>query len=303
MNVTIRQLRAFVAVAEHGQYTRAAAHIHITQAALSMLIRDLEHEVGVKVFNRHTRMVELTDAGRELLGMARRVLGDIQTTVEQAGDYAAYRRGRVTVASGTVLSAILITPFMRQFYDRYPGIKLQLRDVAEQDIYQSILNDDVDMGVGTKLDSHDEIQETPLFADHYVAVLHKDNPLGKRKTVPWAQLCKEPFIALSRSSPLRQDIDRHLALLKLRPNKIHEASFHTTVLAMVRNRLGSSILPTNSQYVPGASGLVFRPMGTPVLRRQTCVFQLSRRALSPAAQLFREELRGYIAQSQATQGV
>jgi len=294
MNITLRQLRAFVAVADHGQYTRAAAHIHITQAALSMLIRDLEREVGASVFNRHTRMVELTDAGRELLGMARRVLADIEATVEQTRDYTAYRRGRVTVASGTVLSAILICPFMRQFYDQYPGIKLQLRDVAEQDIHQHILNDDVDMGIGTRLDSTEDILETPLFSDHYVAVVHKDHPLAKRKTLSWKQICEQPFIALSRSSPIRQEIDRHLAALKLVPGEIHEVSLHTTVLAMVRNRLGASILPANSQHVPGAVGLVFRPLGPPALRRQTCIFQLRRRTLSPAAQLFQEELLAYV---------
>lgn len=294
MNITIRQLRAFVAVAEHGQYTRAAAYVHVTQAALSMLIRDLEREIGVSVFNRHTRMVELTDAGRELLGMARRVLADIEVTVEQTRDYTAYRRGRVTVASGTVLSANLICPFMRFFYDRYPGIKLQLRDVAEQDIHHHILNDDVDMGIGTRLDSTEEITETPLFSDHYVAVLHQDHPLHRRKTVSWKQLCEQPFIALSRSSPIRQEIDRHLASLKLEPTEIHEVSLHTTVLAMVRNRLGSSILPANSQHVPGAVGLAFRPLAAPLLRRQTCIFQLRRRALSPAAQLFREELLAYV---------
>ncbi|QIM49413.1 LysR family transcriptional regulator [Pusillimonas sp. DMV24BSW_D] len=294
MNITLRQLRAFVAVAEHQQFTRAAQQIHITQAALSMLVRDLEQEVGLRLFDRHTRMVKLTDAGRELLGMAKRILSEVETTIEHSRDFTTYQRGRVTVASGTVLAAVLLSPFMRLFRDQYPGIKLQLRDMAEQDLQRRLLEDDIDMGVGTRREAHDEIDSTPLFSDTYIAVLPPKHPLGTRNSISWKQLCNEPFIALSRSSPLRREIDQHLTRLGLSLKEMHEVSFHTTVLAMVRNGLGVSVLPANSQEVPEAQGLQFRKLSTHKLKRETALFQLRHRSLSPAAQLFKDALLNYV---------
>src|SRR3546814_764724 len=118
----------------------------------------------------------------------------------------------------------------------------------------------------------------------------KEHSLSQRRRVSWKMLCDHPFIALSPNNPIRQEIDRHLVQLGLTLSEVHEVSFHTTVLSMVRHGLGLSVLPANSQNVPEASGLVFKSLGAPRLQRKTGVFQLRNRSLSPAARLFRDEL-------------
>lgn len=296
MNITLRQLRAFVAVAEHGQFTQAAERIHLTQAALSMLIRDLEEELALKLFDRHTRMVRLTESGRELLGMARRVLAEIDTAVQHSRDYTTYKRGRVVLASATVLAVTLLIPFMRQFRAQYPGIKLELRDMAEQSIHQSLLDEDVDIGVGTHLESRTEILETRLFTDSYLALLPPGHALSSRRTVPWRALSEHDFIALSPASAIRREIERHLAALDVTLKNIYEVSFPTTVFAMVRHGMGLSVLPANASQLPEARDVVFKPLGTPRLQRDVCTFRLRYRSPSPAAELLHQALIDYAMQ-------
>jgi|SRR5690606_5108518 len=297
MNITLRQLRAFVAVAETGQFTKAAQRIHITQAALSMLIRDLEEEVGLRLFDRHTRMVKLTQPGNELLGMARRVLTEVESAVQHSRDLTTFQRGRVVIACGTVLSTTLLIPFLRQFQDRYPGIRLELLDMAEQDIHPRLSSESIDFGLGTKWIEDDEVESQHLFKDSYQALLPEGHSLARAKSVKWAQLVQFPFIALSSHSPIHQGIARHFASQNIHPPRIQEVSFHTTVLAMVRNGMGLSVLPANTRALPESAGIVFKPLAKPFLQREICLFQLGNRSLSPACQLFKDELIQFTQQS------
>ena len=120
MNLTLRQLRAFVAVARLGRFAAAAEALHVTQPALSMLIRELETQLGVRVFDRHTRRVELTEAGRELLPVAEKTLEDLEHAVAASRQLAALQRGRVSIATSTVLSATLLPWVAREYAAQYP---------------------------------------------------------------------------------------------------------------------------------------------------------------------------------------
>ena len=297
MNITLRQLRAFVALADTRQFTRAAEQLHVSQAALSMLIRNLEEQVGLSLFDRHTRRVSLTDPGRELLGMARRVLTEVEDAVQHSRDLTSFQRGRVAIACGTVLSTTLVIPFIQHFQSEYPGIKVQLLDMAEQDIYRRLEQESIDLGLGTRWNLPEEIEGQQVFQDSYQALLPHGHPLSQQPEVTWEQLTAHPFIALSSGSPLSQKLHRQLASLDIRLKPVHEVSFHSTVLSMVRSGLGLSVLPDNARALPDAAQIVFRPLVGPVLTRQVCLFQQRHRALTPAAGLFKRMLLDYVQQS------
>lgn len=294
MNITLRQLRAFVAVADCSQFTAAADALHVTQAALSMLVKDLEEELGLKLFDRHTRMVRLTASGQEFLGMARRVLRDIEDGIQRTRETVSYERGRVALASATVLSTTLLVPFMAMFRQLYPGIKLQFIDMAEQDLRQALIDEEIDLGIGTSLAAHREITCTPLFTDTYLAVLHAAHPLGEKRQISWEMLSREPLIALSPRSPLRQQLDTHLTQLNIAPNYAFEVSFPATVFSMIRHDMGVSVLPANAQLLADAKGLVFRKLGPPTLHRAVGAFHLTRRSPSPATTILLKVLMEYV---------
>src|SRR5690606_10850171 len=128
MNLSTRQLRAFVALADEKHFTRAAQRCHLTQPAFSALIRTLEDAAGVRLFDRNTRNVELTAEGRVLDASARRLLGELDLVVEDLRDHAARRRGHVTIAALPSLAAGWLPGLLARFHDDFPGISLQLRD-------------------------------------------------------------------------------------------------------------------------------------------------------------------------------
>lgn len=299
MNLSLRQLRAFAAVAELSQFTLAAERLHITQSALSMLIRELEKELGVKMFDRHTRMVRLTESGKEFLVTVRRILAELENGVAQTRELATYKRGRVTIASATVLAATLLVPFMREFAQQQPGIKLVLRDMAEEQISSNLVDGEVDLGVGTLLKPQSEIMETPLFSDQFMAILPKGHPLARKTQIPWSALDHHPFISMAPSSSIRALLENHLRELDIKPNVAYETSFPSTVFAMVRNGMGIAVLPANSRQLMSMSNIVCRKMGKPVFRRTVCTFRVRNRSLSPAAELFHAALLDYAAHNRS----
>ncbi len=290
MNVTLRQLRAFLAVAEAGQFTLAASHLHLSQSALSGLVKDLENELDVRLLDRHTRSVRLTESGRLFLEHTRRVLLELDQALQLTRDTTRFNRGRVKVACSTVLSSTLVVPFFAAFRAVHPGVRLELIDVAEQNIPRAVLDESADIGIGTQAQTDLEILATPLFQDVYCVVMHPEHRLASRRSVPWRALEDEPWIALSPSSPIRRQIDAHLTALGIRTMAAYEVSFPGTVLSMVRQGLGLSILATNVQQMMDAQDLCFRPLASPVPKRVVATFRQKQRALSPAAQRFHDLL-------------
>ena len=299
MNLTLRQLRAFVAVAEHKQFTAAAKQVHLSQAALSIQIRDLEEELGFKLFDRHTRMVKLTDQGAELLGTVHRVLEEIDNAIRHSKEYLHFKRGNVRVTAGTVISSGLLVPFMQKFMTEFPDVNVQLIDMAEQTLLSNLKQENIDFAVGTPYGDSDELIRTPLFTDEFQLLLTPSHPLNREEEIGWEQLNDYPFIALFPESPIRQEIDLHFLKHGVTPQKVFEVSFHTTVLSMVRNGLGVAVLPSNSRLLPEAEGIVYRELRGERLVRATCLFELKYRSLSPVANLFKARLVEYVSEIRA----
>ncbi len=151
MNITLRQLQAFVAVAELGGFTAAAERLHVTQSALSVMIRGLEGELGLRLFDRTTRTVALTDAGRELYPLAEKTLEDLSSAVAHSRELADVRRGRVTIAATTLVSSMLLPRAIARFGDAYPGIRVALRDGASPaQIAAMVAGSQVDIGIAPR---------------------------------------------------------------------------------------------------------------------------------------------------------
>lgn len=300
MSITLRQLRAFVAVAEAGQFTLAADRLCVTQSALSMLVKELERVLGVRLFDRHTRSVRLTSSGEAFLERGRRVLQELDEALQATRDLTTFSLGHVSLACATVLAGTLVVPFMKIFHAQHPGVRLTLIDIAEQGIQRAVLDETADIGFGTQAQTNPEVVATPLFRDVYQAVLPVGHPLAGKRSVPWRLLEDEPWIALPPLSPIRREIDAHLKMLGVNAHVGYEVSFPSTVFAMVREGLGVSILPANSQRMLERRDLVFRPLTSPVPKRTVATFRQRRRSLSPAAQLFHTMLLTWARENRAT---
>ena len=182
MNINLNQLRVFVAVARLGNFTRAAERLRLSQPSMSLHIRQLEQDLGVRLFDRSTRSVALTRAGEDFLPTAERLLDDVKSAVASVADLAARRRGRVVVAVLPSVAAELLPRAIAALHARHPDITVSLRDDVAELIPARVRSGEVDFGLGA-IDSIDaDIAGSPLVSDELIAVFPPSHPLA---SPPW----------------------------------------------------------------------------------------------------------------------
>ncbi|MFK0276531.1 LysR family transcriptional regulator [Ensifer sp. NPDC090286] len=284
MNITLRQLRAFIAVAELGQFNIAARNLHLTQSAVSILIRDLEREIGARLFDRHTRMVSLTLVGQEFLPQARKILKDLELAVGDVRDNASLKRGQVTIAAAIVLAATVVPPIIARFLNKYPEISVNIRDMPEEQITPALKRHEVDIAVGTLSEEDPEIAATPLLRDKLMLVCREDHRFAKRKSVRWAELKDETLITLAASNPLRNIVEHNLIRVVPNYRPKYEVRFSTTAISMIAAGMGVSVLPENSGQLASAVGVTTVDLIDPVVMRDVSLLQRRHHSLSPAAE-------------------
>ena len=157
MNVTLRQLSAFVAVAETGSFTLAAERLFVTQSALSGLIKELESSLGLRLFDRSTRRLRLSDTGLELYPQVEKILHDLDGVVSEVGNLKALRRGKVRVAVPQLLACTLLPELMAGFRAQHPGVQLRLVDCAVESVMARVFSGEVDIGIGPERAANSDI--------------------------------------------------------------------------------------------------------------------------------------------------
>ena len=295
MNISLRQLRAFVALAQTSSFTDAAASLHVTQSALSGLIRELEQTLGVRVVNRSTRKVALAEVGREFYPLAARLLQDLDRALETIADLKALKRGLVRVAAPQLMSCSIMPDVIAGFKQQYPAIEIRLLDCMVDQVLSKVQSREVDFGVGPERESSADIDASTLFEIPFVVVFRGDHPLKRKKRVTWDDALRYPVIALKGEFTHRLRVDLHDSLHDEALNPANEVGFMTTAFAMVSAGLGvTTCLPYASSLIR-LHQLHSRALLEPEVRRKFFVFTRRDRPLSPAAQRFSEFLRVYVA--------
>ncbi|MDE3176751.1 MAG: LysR family transcriptional regulator [Pseudomonadota bacterium] len=287
-NVTLKQLQAFVAVADLGRFNLAASHLNLTQSAVSVLIKELEGELKHLLFDRNTRMVNLTRAAREFLPQARKILDDLEIAVGDIRDLNALRRGSVTVAAAIVLAATILPPAVARYVRRYPDIAVQIRDMPEEEILPALKRNEVDLGLGTYAGDDAEVETTTLGSDRLALVCRADHRFAQFEAVRWSDLTGESLIGLAKENPLRGMVDRALAVIGAEVKTRYEVRYSTTAISMIAEGLGIAILPENSRLLTTAVNVKTVLLADPVISRDVSLLQLKQRMLSPAAMRMKE---------------
>jgi DNA-binding transcriptional LysR family regulator len=290
VNVTLRQLRAFVAVADLGRFGLASAELNLTQSAVSILVRELETELKHRLFDRHTRMVSLTAAGREFLPQARKILEDLEIAVGNIHELAELKRGRVAIASAIVLAATVLPPAIARFREFHPDVTVQVRDMPEEEIRPALKRNEVDLGIGTISSDDSEIEATLYMRDRLTLICRSDHPFVQQGRVRWRDLAGENLIGLAKDNPLRDLVDRALLAVGRDVRPRYEVRFSTTAISMIAAGLGVAVLPQNSRLLSPRVDVVTVDLIDPPITRDVSVLELRQRALSPAAARMKEFL-------------
>lgn len=291
MNLTLRQLRAFVAVARLGGFTAAAKRLHLTQSALSGLVKELESALGVRLFDRSTREVAITDAGREFLPLALRVLDDIADAAARAGEIAASDRGVVRVAALELASCSLLPEVIAAFRQRHAKIEVRLADTVLEQVLARVRAGEADLGIGPEPAPDPELDRAPLLAAPFMLVCPPAHRLAKKRRVTWVDLRGEHFITMIRNFRAQVMAGTAGWPAGVEFASLREVALATTALGMVRAGLGVSVAPVYAEPLVRGFDLTLRPLVDPVVSAELFVFTRRGRSLPPAAQRFVAFLR------------
>jgi DNA-binding transcriptional LysR family regulator len=278
MNLSMRQLRAFVAAASHQNFTKAAAEVCLSQPAFSALVKSLEAELGAQLFVRNTRNVELTAFGKLFDGFAQRSLYEMDTALQDLQDYVEGRVGKVNIAALPSIAANWLPSVFEAFRREFPGISIGLRDGMSQDCIDLLSNGEIDFALATTDVYAADLERKFLWTDRFHLVCPHDHPLAQRKSVKLDDVLPYPFINFVRYSSVRQCLDS--AFGKRQVNAILEVEHLATVSAMVERGLGITLVPSLTLYQFERPALVIRPVDDAGLTREVCTLRRKNRQLS-----------------------
>ncbi|NRF65739.1 LysR family transcriptional regulator [Aquincola sp. S2] len=289
INLSTRELRAFVSLADERSFTRAASLNHLSQPAFSALIRGMEQSLGARLFDRTTRSVELTAEGRVFIDAARRLLQDAEAAWDDVREHAARRRGRVAIAVLPSLAAGWLPPLLAGFHQQFPGIELDVADVLSDDCIERLRAGRADFALASTRAEAPELRTEDFCRDRFHVVCRRDHPLAKRRgALALADLAPHPIVQLARSSSVRQYLEAAIYPTRLRT--MLELDQLSTVAGMVRAGLGLTVVPSLTLFHFDHADLVARPLDAPGLERQVFVVRRADRGLSTAAQALYEVL-------------
>ena len=288
MNVGLRHFEAFLTIVRMGNFTRAATALNLSQPALTVQIRQLEEELGIRLFDRNTRRVMLTEPGREFVAPLERLLVDIDSIVRHASDFRKRRRGVVAVAALPSVAEGILPDAIREVTDRYEGVVVTVRDVVAEHVRGLVKTKEVDFGVGTLERPDPEIAFETLFVDSLCAFLPKNHIFRNRTQLRLADLAGQPLILPSRGSSAHKIVEAALQQNQIAARITHEPTHMSTALGMVRAGLGVAILPETAAY--GTAATIVR-IGEPSLTREIGILSHAARTFSPAADILAAALR------------
>jgi DNA-binding transcriptional LysR family regulator len=295
MPTEFKHIEAFLAVARLGHFTRAAAALQVSQPALTTHVRQLEETLGITLFDRNNRRVQLTQAGRDLVAPFERLSLDLASIVKHAHDLAAHRRGVILVAALPSVAAVVLPRVISALAEKHPAIVVRVRDAIAGKVLELVKSGEVDFGIGSLIRPDPEVIEEPLFTDRLCAFARLDHPLARRRSVRLRDLGVHPLILTGQDTSVRQIIERTLEQERLPVRVAQEATYMTTAIGMVRAGLGVAILPESALAAEAATpGLRMLTIRDPELTRQIGLLRRKERSLSPAAQRLVDLLRAAV---------
>ena len=244
MNLTTRQMRAFRHVARTGSFTRAAELAHMTQAGLSILVREMERQIGARLFDRTTRSVQLTAAGRRLAPVIENVLLELDRITEEIGALGETARQTLRVAATPLVSSQLLPQLLGMFRQERPHIHVQLFDAALEDVEKAVLADEADLGLGFFFSATPELTRVPVATFQLMRVSPSESLPERVGRMPWSSLRSEKLIGIPGGNPIQRVIDTQLGKLGIVRASGVQVSFLNTLIAMVEAGFSTAVMPT-----------------------------------------------------------
>jgi len=290
MNLNLPDLRAFVAVAKLGSFRAAAEELHLSQPALSRRIEKLEATLGVRLFHRTTRQVDMTTVGRQFSHRASELLDGLDESLMGIRDVATQLSGETTLACMPSAVRYFMPAILMAYHERYPRILVRVIDQGANQIITSLLRNEADFGLNYVGMQEPDLEFVPLMKEAFVLACRVDHPLAQKKRVTWAELNGHKYLSVTKDSANRLLFDMALSDNVHRPRWYCEAQHVSTLVNLVEAGMGVAAVPRLAMPPEGHAALVSVPLVKPTITRTIGLLRRRGRPLSPAAQPLYEQM-------------
>lgn len=242
--VNLKHLRAFVSVAKHHSFTRAGNELGLSQPAVSALVSQLEEDLATQLFERTTRLVQLTPAGEEFENSSSRILDELQRAILEVKGYSRMTRGRLNIAALPSLCEFFLPGILRQFHEDFPGIELAISDLPANRIIEAAKSGVIDFGI-SHVEGNDPLLYAPLLDDHLVAVAARRLFPADQREITWEELSSHEVIAMAAGTSMRSLIDAGAHAAGVRLRIVLQPRQMASAVAFAQAGLGVTLLPSS----------------------------------------------------------
>jgi DNA-binding transcriptional LysR family regulator len=283
----LRHLRTIAAVAKHHSLTKAGDELHLTQSAISQQISRLEEELGIEVFRRTSRRVELTAEGRVVLGYAQRVLAEVDGMRSELEEISGLLRGELHIGGVYPTGPYDLFGMLADFRAAHPGVAIRMGEAAQDDVLAALRADDLDCAFAALEPDAlgDEFAATLLWEDEFVVAMAPGHPLCAQSQVTFEELASEDLISYRDNSALRRRVERILGERNLVPRHVFTCTEMAAVRGLASKGLGVAVMPLSIAEEPGVP-IELRPIGPERLTWPIALVWRAARRQTPAGKAF-----------------
>lgn len=291
-NVNIRHLRAAVTVAARQSFSAAAVELNVAASALTETIKQLERDIGVQIFDRTTRRVEVTELGGAFIADATRVLAGFEMCLADIRAVGGLAKGRVRVAAAPSMMTHVVIPAVRALRAAHPNIEIRLQDENAEAVARLVLEGAADIGVAGRWGQLEELTYERIGSDRYGLVCSLEHPFAGRASINLSDIGDEPIVALASQTGIRNALEAQSALPSTLWSSTIEASSTLTLTMLLKQNAGIAIMPELAAQLPAMGTLAFVPIADIDMERELYIIRRRQHSLAPAAERLEAEIRG-----------
>lgn len=296
-DLSSRELQAICTIAECGSFMAASLTLEISQPALTRTVQRVEHALGLELFRRTTRRIEITPAGEEFIALANRVLNDLRISYENMREVSDEQRGQVIVSSVMSVAYAHLPAIVSKYHAARPGVEIELREGVHGTVLEDVRSGVADLGITYTDEVPSELASIPLSREAFHVVVPKQHPLARKDGFTLEELTQFALVSLPREAQTRRFIDGLASAAGLTLQHAVTVRQFATIMQCVQAGVGIALVPGGAIPSALSAGLISLPMTKPVVTRMLGVVMLKDRGLTPSAQGFLNQLQSDWAKS------
>jgi DNA-binding transcriptional LysR family regulator len=294
MNITSRQLKAFLLTARHQSFSRAAEQLFITQSGMSVLVRELESQLGFRLFERTTRKVKLTEFGSKFLPIADRSLLELEAAAINISRSASAAGGRLTLGAAPLIAADVLPPAIAQYEKRDTRLSIRLIDAEIGKLTEMVQSGELDVAITIRDIAPQGLRRVPLMRFSLIAITGCNGGPTLPAHARWSDVAKRRLVGFPSDYPVQQLIDQHLARVGRHAPPDVLCNYLETQIAMVEVGAGIAVVPSYSVPACAKRKINLHTLGEPVVSANLYWVVNRARKLPEAAECFIAYLKEYL---------